>query len=86
MNSSTSRALEKQKEQDEIRRQIERLKAQLTETEPGVVVCGEKEGEKKKLEVVKTLKKGDDKVERGGLMLAPNTPSPRTSSYHSEER
>ena len=34
MNSSTSRTLEKQKEQDDIRRQIELLKAKLVKTDP----------------------------------------------------
>lgn len=75
MNSSTSRTLEKQKEQDEIKRQIELLKAKLIETEPEPELG---DGRKEKTEV---LGGGDVESKKGEVMLAPNTPSPRTCVY-----
>jgi hypothetical protein len=73
MNSSTSRTLEKQKEQDDIRRQIELLKAKLVETGPEP----ELEGTKERSEGHGRKRGGDVESKRGELMLAPNTPSPR---------
>jgi hypothetical protein len=85
MNSSTHRTLEKRKTQDEIRKQIELLKAQLDDdddAEDKDEPCGSrgrKDNEKLKAHNDKKRKSPERGGGKGGVMLAPPTPSPRSS-------
>ena len=77
MNSSTSRTVDKRREKEEIKRKIELLKAQLDDSDL-------EESAKKAQPDHDTLKsKKSSEAGNAGVMLAPATPSPRTSILYS---